>query len=51
MQTSNDKLLIYEVFKSKLLSKEVGLRLVGEDCGKALAVEGHKNTFGDLRNR
>ncbi len=51
MQTNNDKLLIYEALEAKLLSKEIALRLVGKNYGKALAMEGHKSTFGDSRNR
>jgi hypothetical protein len=51
IQTNNDKLLTYDAFKAKLLSKEIALRLVGEKCGKALAMEGHKSTFSDSRNR
>jgi hypothetical protein len=50
MQTNKDNCLAYEAFEDKLLSKEIVLRLVGEDCGKVLVVEGHNNIFGNSNN-
>ncbi len=50
MQTCNDQLPAYEVLEAKLFSKENIQRLVVEDRGEALMVEGHRSTFGNSRN-
>jgi hypothetical protein len=50
LHTNNDQLPTYKGFKAKLLSKEIILRFIAEECGEMLVVEGHNNTFGDSRN-
>jgi hypothetical protein len=50
MHTSNDQFPIYKALETKLLSKEIVLRFIVEECGEVLGVEGHNNTFGNSKN-